>query len=46
MKSLIKASEEFDCKNLLVISWDYEAEEIIKNKKISFIPLWKWLLAV
>jgi len=42
--SLIKASEELKCKNLLVITEDYECEEKIKNKKIKFVPLWKWLL--
>ena len=29
-----------------VITWDYEAEEKVKGKKIRFIPLWKWLLDV
>jgi len=43
-KSLIKASEELGCKNLLVITWDYEGEEKAKGKEIRFIPLWKWLL--
>lgn len=42
--SLIKASKELKCRNLLVITWDYEAEEKYKNKKIKFVPLWKWLL--
>jgi predicted AAA+ superfamily ATPase len=45
IKALLKASKELKCKNLLVISWDYEGEEKINNKKIKFIPLWKWLLA-
>lgn len=44
IKSLIKASKDLRCKNLLVITLDYEAEEKIKGKKIKFIPLWKWLL--
>lgn len=44
IKALIKASSELDCKNLLVISWDYEAEEKIRGKRIKFTPLWKWLL--
>jgi len=41
---LIKASKELKCTDLLVITWDYEEEEEIKGKKISFVPLWKWLL--
>jgi hypothetical protein len=44
IKSLLKASKELKCKDLLVITWDYEEEEEIKEKKIKFIPLWKWLL--
>ena len=44
IKALLKASEELKCKNLLVITWDYENEERIKGKKIKFMPLWKWLL--
>ena len=44
IKALIKASKELKCKDLLVITDDYESEEKIKGKKIKFIPLWKWLL--
>jgi hypothetical protein len=44
IKSLLKASETLKCKNLFVITWDYEGEEEIKGKKIKFLPLWKWLL--
>ena len=43
-KAIIKAGEELKCNNLIVITYDYENEEKIKNKKIKFIPLWKWLL--
>ena len=42
--ALIKASEKLKCNNLLIITSDYENEEKIKNKKIKFIPLWKWML--
>ena len=44
LRSLLKASKELKCKNLLVITWDYDAEEIVKRRKIKFVPLWKWLL--
>jgi len=44
IKSLLKTSELLRCKNLIVITWDYEGEEEFKGKKIKFIPLWKWLL--
>ena len=44
IKSLFEASEELKCNNLSIITWDYEAEDEFKGKKIKFIPLWKWLL--
>ncbi len=44
VKSLLKASEILKCKNLMVITWDFEGEEQVGKKKIKFIPLWKWLL--
>ena len=46
ISALISASKELKCNNLLVITWDYEAEEKVKGKKIKFIPLWKWLLDI
>lgn len=46
IKGLLKASKELKCKDLVVITWDYEAEEKINRRKIKFIPLWKWLLRV
>ncbi|MBU4190433.1 MAG: DUF4143 domain-containing protein, partial [Candidatus Thermoplasmatota archaeon] len=44
IKALLKASKELKCKDLLVITEDYEDEEKVKGKKIKYIPLWKWLL--
>ena len=44
IKSLIKASNELKCSNLLVITDDYDGEEKIKGKKIKFVSLWKWLM--
>ncbi len=42
--ALIKASKELKCSNLLVITENYESEEKVDNKKIKYLPLWKWLL--
>jgi predicted AAA+ superfamily ATPase len=42
--ALVKASENLKCKNLRIITWDYEEKEKIEGKKIEYIPLWKWLL--
>jgi len=36
--------EELKCDNLSIINWDYEGIEEFKNRKIKFIPLWKWSL--
>jgi len=44
IKSLIKASNELKCKDLEIITWDYEDELKIEDKTIRCIPLWKWLL--
>ncbi|MCD6455819.1 MAG: ATP-binding protein [Methanophagales archaeon] len=44
LKSLVKASKELKSEDLSVITWDYEAEEEYKGKRIKFTPLWKWLL--
>ena len=46
IKSLLKASELLRCKDLLIITWDYEDETLINNKKIIFKPLWKFLLKI
>ena len=44
IRSLIRGSKQLECRNLTIITYDQEKEEIIKEKKIKFIPLWKWLL--
>ena len=44
IKSLLRASKETGCNNLLIVTWDYEDEAKIDGKNIRFIPLWKWLL--
>ena len=43
IRSLIRGSKQLECSNLIIITYDQEKEEIIKEKKIKFIPLWKWL---
>lgn len=48
-RALLKAVKELNCKNLLVLTEDYEGEDEIRwfgtTEKIMFMPLWKWLLA-
>ncbi|OGQ47781.1 MAG: hypothetical protein A3H42_01790 [Deltaproteobacteria bacterium RIFCSPLOWO2_02_FULL_46_8] len=44
IKSLVKAQAKLECQGSTVITWDTEGDETVKNTKIQFIPLWKWLL--
>ncbi|MEM0083888.1 MAG: ATP-binding protein [Candidatus Methanomethylicia archaeon] len=44
IKSLMKASKELNCKNLKIITWDYEGKINVENIEIKCIPLWKWLI--
>jgi predicted AAA+ superfamily ATPase len=44
IKGLVRASDVFMCKDLLIITWDYEDVLNIGNKMIKCVPLWKWLL--
>lgn len=43
-KSLMEASKELKCNNLIIINNNLDKEEKIKNKTIKFVSLWKWLL--
>lgn len=43
-RSLLKAMDEFKLKEGTVITESYEGDEEMKEMKISFIPLMKWLL--
>jgi hypothetical protein len=45
IRALLKASEDLKCKNLLILTWDFEDKEAHQNKTIKFESLWKWLLA-
>ncbi|AAM06936.1 TPA: ATP-binding protein [Methanosarcina acetivorans] len=44
LKGLLKFLTAFELSHGYVISEDIESEEIIEGKKISIIPLWRWLL--
>lgn len=43
-RSMIKASKELGCRNLFVITWDHDYEEVIDKKTVKYVPIWKWLL--
>ncbi len=48
IRALLKAGELLKCRELRVITWDYEDEKEVKwfgrEGRIKFIPLWKWLM--
>lgn len=44
LSALLKASEETGCKDLAILTWDYEAEESARYKVILYKPIWKWLI--
>jgi len=44
LRSLVKASTELRCENLLLITWDLEGEVEENGLKIEMIPFWKWAL--
>jgi hypothetical protein len=44
LKALARAADEIRCDNLMIITADLSGEESLKERKISFVPLWKWLL--
>lgn len=45
-KALIEASEELNCSNLVVATFDFEGEKTLKAKKINFIPFYKIMLGL
>ena len=44
VNSLLKAAIELKCSDLKVITYDYDKIELHDDRKIVFIPAWKWLL--
>ncbi|CAG0999274.1 hypothetical protein METP2_03140 [Methanosarcinales archaeon] len=44
VEGMLSVLNEFNLECGLIITEDYEGEEIIGTKKISYMPLWLWLL--
>ena len=44
VRSLLKALREFNLAEGIIITYDYEGEEEIQEKKIRYVPLWRWLV--
>jgi len=45
INALLRASEELRCRDLVVITEDWEKQEKYQGKRIVYTPLWKWLLS-
>ncbi|MEM2949889.1 MAG: ATP-binding protein [Nitrososphaeria archaeon] len=43
-KSLTKASELLNCKDIEIVTWEYDDEIKFEGRSIKCRPLWKWLL--
>jgi len=41
---LLKAMEEFKLPQAQIVTSEFEGEDEFKDKRIRFVPLWKWLL--
>ena len=46
VKGLIEASRFFRVKEGVVITGDFESEEVVEGVKIKYVPLWSWLLDI
>lgn len=44
INGLVEAMDEFKLNEGLIITNDFEGEEVVEGKKIIYTPLWKWLL--
>jgi predicted AAA+ superfamily ATPase len=45
LKGLARAMEGFKLREGLVLTEDFEGEEMINGRRVRFVPLWKWLIA-
>jgi len=45
VNGLVEALQTFKLKQGIVITEDYSRIENIEGKKVTFVPLWKWLLS-
>ncbi len=44
LNGIAEAMEEFKIEDGLIITGDFEGQEMLEGKKITYLPLWKWLL--
>lgn len=46
LRAIAKAAAKLSPARVIVITDEYEGEEALGDKKIKYIPLWKWLLEI
>ncbi|MBU3924036.1 MAG: DUF4143 domain-containing protein, partial [Nanoarchaeota archaeon] len=44
VRALVKASREFNCKDLVVVSMSEEGDRVVSGVKVKFVSLWKFLV--
>jgi len=44
IEGMMEAMREFDLKEGLVITEDFEGEEAVEGGRVIYMPLWKWLM--
>jgi predicted AAA+ superfamily ATPase len=42
--ALVKAGKDLKCDNLIILTWDYVADMIHGGARVTFLPLWRWLI--
>lgn len=45
LTAITKASSDLECDNLMVLTWDLQGEEIVRTRKVRFVPVWAWMLS-
>jgi predicted AAA+ superfamily ATPase len=43
-RSLLAASKELDCQDLVILTWSQKKTEIVEKKEIQIIPVWEWVM--
>ncbi|MCL2334663.1 MAG: ATP-binding protein [Endomicrobia bacterium] len=46
VSALIEASDELNCQNLTILTWNNRQIIEERNKKINVIPVWEWLIRI
>ncbi len=46
VRGLLLGMDDLGLKEGLIVTEDYEGEEVFSGKKVRFVPLWKWILGV